>query len=227
MDGGRESSQRRSDEPAVTVVMITRDRREDALRSVGQLGELPDAPPIVVVDNGSSDGTVAALSRRPGVSVIAARENLGAAGRNLGAEQAHTRYVAFADDDSWWAPDALPTAARLLDEHPRLGGLVARTLVGATERDDPLNELLAAAPVGRDADLPGPTALGFLACASIVRRQAFLDVGGFHRRYGGGGGGPPLAPHPLAARRPFAYLPPPIPPPPPANRGRAPPRPAP
>ena len=38
---------------------------------------------------------------------------------------------------------------------------------------------MAAAPLGRDPDLPGPSILGFLACAVVVRRSAFLDVGGF------------------------------------------------
>src|SRR5690242_15473040 len=110
--------------------MITRDRRDAALRAVAELTALPDAAPIIVVDNGSSDGTVDALSPLPGVTVLAERANLGAAGRNVGARHAQTPYVAFADDDSWWAPGALASAVRILDQHPRLGGLVARTLVG-------------------------------------------------------------------------------------------------
>jgi GT2 family glycosyltransferase len=35
------------------------------------------------------------------------------------------------------------------------------------------------APLGTPHDLPGPAVLGFLACASIVRRAAFLASGGF------------------------------------------------
>ena len=38
---------------------------------------------------------------------------------------------------------------------------------------------MAAAPLGQEPDLPGPSVLGFLACAAVVRRSAFLDVGGF------------------------------------------------
>jgi GT2 family glycosyltransferase len=37
------------------------------------------------------------------------------------------------------------------------------------------------------AGLPGLPVLGFLACGAIVRRDAFLAAGGFHRRYGIGG----------------------------------------
>jgi hypothetical protein len=50
-----------------------------------------------------------------------------------------------------------------------------------------LNELLAEAPLGTDTDLPGPSVLGFLACAAIVRRRPYLDAGGFHPRFGVGG----------------------------------------
>jgi GT2 family glycosyltransferase len=38
---------------------------------------------------------------------------------------------------------------------------------------------MAASPLGTDADLPGPSVLGFLACGAIVRRSAYLEVGGF------------------------------------------------
>jgi GT2 family glycosyltransferase len=44
---------------------------------------------------------------------------------------------------------------------------------------DPLSAAMAQARLGRDPDLPGPNILGFLACASVVRRSAFLQQGGF------------------------------------------------
>jgi GT2 family glycosyltransferase len=36
-------------------------------------------------------------------------------------------------------------------------------------------------------DLPGPPLLGFIACGAVVRRDAFLEVGGFDARLGVGG----------------------------------------
>jgi GT2 family glycosyltransferase len=33
----------------------------------------------------------------------------------------------------------------------------------------------------------GPRVLGFVACGAVVRRSAYLEVGGFHPRYGVGG----------------------------------------
>jgi 3',5'-cyclic AMP phosphodiesterase CpdA len=52
-------------------------------------------------------------------------------------------------------------------------------LVGAEQRLDPLSAELATAPLGSDPAGAGPDVLGFAACAAVVRRSAFLEVGGF------------------------------------------------
>ncbi|HEX2144572.1 MAG TPA: glycosyltransferase family 2 protein, partial [Glycomyces sp.] len=62
---------------------------------------------------------------------------------------------------------------------PRLGLVAARTLVGEERAEDPMNAALAASPLGTPEGMPGPAVLGFLACAAVVRRQAFLEAGGF------------------------------------------------
>lgn len=91
-----------------------------------------------------------------------------------------TSYVALSDDDSWWEPGALAKAATILDAHPRLGLIAARTLVGAESTPDPVNALMVASPL-KSAGLPGPRVLGFLGCAAVIRKEAFLGVGGFSR----------------------------------------------
>jgi glycosyltransferase involved in cell wall biosynthesis len=133
----------------------------------------------VVLDNASVDDTAGEAEAFPDVQVLRLNRNLAAAARNLGVALARTPYVAFSDDDSWWAADALPEAERVLDACPRLGLVAGRTLVGADERDDPVNELMATSPLGHHPELPGPSVLGFLACAAIVRRDAYLQAAGF------------------------------------------------
>lgn len=96
-----------------------------------------------------------------------------------GVGPASTPYVAFADDDSWWAPGALQGAADLFGVRPRLGLLAARILVGSEIVLDPVCHQMGRSVLGRAADLPGPSLLGFLACAAMVRREAFCAVGGF------------------------------------------------
>ncbi|MEU2422084.1 glycosyltransferase [Streptomyces sp. NPDC007851] len=165
----------------VTVAVITRDRCASLLRTLDALGTLPERPPVVVVDNGSDQATRQAVRHHGyGARVLSPGHNTGALGRNLAVLDADTPYVAFSDDDSWWAPGALSRAADLLDAHPRLALLAARTLVGPEGTEDPLNAVLAASPLPAEPDLPGRPVLGFLACACVVRREAFLAAGGFH-----------------------------------------------
>lgn len=164
------------------MVIATRDRRDELCRTLGRLTALPERPPVIVVDNGSADGTAETVRRRyPDVTVIRLRRNRRAAARTLGARRAATRYVAFSDDDSWWDPSALDRAVAVLEANPAAGAVTGRTLVGPDWRDDPINAVLAASP------LPGARVLGFLGCALVVRRDAFLACGGYRRLVGIGG----------------------------------------
>jgi GT2 family glycosyltransferase len=164
----------------VTVVIATRNRRTSLERTLRALHTDPVPPSVIVVDNGSVDGTPDMVAVRfPQVRVMVLDRNAGAVARNVGVAAASTPYVAFADDDSWWAPGALTRAARHLDDAPRLALLAARTHVGAAERLDPMSAFMAQAPLGTAGDLPGPSVLGFLACAAVVRRDPFLACGGF------------------------------------------------
>jgi N-acetylglucosaminyl-diphospho-decaprenol L-rhamnosyltransferase len=159
--------------PDVTIVVATRDRADELRRSLAR-----HTAPVIVVDNASADGT-AEVAEEAGARVLRLPRNLGAAARNIGAQEAATRYVAFADDDSWWAPGALDRAVEILDAHPRTALLAARVLVGEEERLEPVSEAMARSPLGRPDGQPGPAVLGFLACSAIVRRDAYLDAGGF------------------------------------------------
>jgi GT2 family glycosyltransferase len=172
----------------VSVVIVTRNRCRSLLATVERLSHLPEAPPIIVVDNGSTDGTVEALRAAfPQVSVLAWPDNIGAAGRNLGVALASTPYVAFCDDDSWWEAGALERASTILDADPRIGLIAGRVIVEPAGKVDPTCHLMARSPIPPPAGFEGVPVLGFLACASVIRRQAFWEVGGFHRRLGVGG----------------------------------------
>ncbi|OXM57232.1 glycosyl transferase [Amycolatopsis thailandensis] len=163
-----------------TVVVATRDRVTELERTLTALTALRPVPPVIVVDNGSSDGTADRAAEFPGVHVVRLPRNIGVAARNLGVALARTPYVAFSDDDSWWAEDALTESERILDGHADVGLVAAKTLVGEEEREDPVVPLMADSPLGRPAGLPGPAVLGFLACSAIVRREAYLQVEGFN-----------------------------------------------
>jgi GT2 family glycosyltransferase len=191
----------------VGVVVITYQRREEALAAVGRLVALPERPPVVLVDNGSTDGTADAVRAYfPQVDVVALTENLGAVGRNIGVRRLSTPYVAFCDDDTWWEPGSLSRAAEVLDVYPRVGVLNARIVVEPAGVEDPIVAELRESPVPGPDWLPGPALGSFLAGASVVRREAFERCGGFSPRLWLGGEEELLATDLLTAGWELCYL---------------------
>ena len=75
----------------------------------------------VVVDNGSTDGTIELVRKRFPEAVLLERENRGlAAGWNVGLAAAPApRYYLFLNADAWLAGDALARLVAFADEHPR------------------------------------------------------------------------------------------------------------
>ena len=168
---------------ATTFVIATRDRAPELIAVLLRLLDTTPCP-IVVVDNASSDDSVGRATQLGHTSggrlrVVPLQRNVGAVARNIGVTQAETPFIAFCDDDSWWESAAIPAAEGLFARHATVGLLAGRTVVEPDRGDDPMVAELAASPLGHVDGLPGPSILGFLACTSIVRRTAFLGVGGF------------------------------------------------
>ena len=153
------------------VVIVTRNRKANVLEV---LEKMRDGHPVVVVDNGSDDGTTEAVRTVPGVRAIALERNLGSAARNVGVAALATRYVAFCDDDSWWEPGAVSCACKRADGDASIGAVVGRVVVEPSGQPCPVTEAIEASR----------SVTGFLACSVLVRRDAFTSVGGFHPHFG-------------------------------------------
>ncbi len=168
----------------ISILIVTRNRVETLLDTLYHLTMLPEQAPILVVDNQSTDGTVERVRAAfPAVTVLAQTENQGVNARNIGVQAAQTPLVAFCDDDSWWEPDALSKAVRYFAQYPHVGVLAGRVLLGKEERLEPVCEAMRGSPLTSERPLPGPAILGFVCCAVVVRRTAFVAVGGFNQRF--------------------------------------------
>lgn len=79
--------------------------------------ELPAAE-VIVVDDGSPDGTAALLASEPRVSVLRQANRGMAAARNAGLAAARGELLAFLDHDDRWPADKLAWQVAFLRDHP-------------------------------------------------------------------------------------------------------------
>jgi GT2 family glycosyltransferase len=115
----------------LSIVIVTWNAREvllDCLDSIhreilSRADEGRIETETLVVDNGSRDGSVAAVrERHPWAEVIALPENIGfAAGNNVGLRRAKGRHAVLLNSDTVVLPDALERCVRYLDAHPEVG----------------------------------------------------------------------------------------------------------
>jgi GT2 family glycosyltransferase len=109
----------------ISVAVVSFNTREILRRCLQTLeaeaGEIRTE--ILVVDNGSRDGSAEMVSREfPGVRLVAAGRNLGfAAANNLAIQQSSGRYVVLLNSDAFLCPGALAKAVEHMDREPRTG----------------------------------------------------------------------------------------------------------
>ena len=136
--------------PRYTVVIPTFERRDVVVGSVTALVEQRYDPgfEVVVVVDGSTDGTAAALRalQVPFPLQVVEQPNLGAArARNNGARCARGEVLLFLDDD-------MRAAADLLSAHDRAHARGADVVVGHVPLDPSSPRTFLAAGVGEWAD---------------------------------------------------------------------------
>jgi len=193
-----------SDAPRVAVVVVSYETRETLLEGLAALDGEP-ATSVVVVDNASRDGSVAAVRERfPGVRLIANPENVGfARACNQGARASGAPFLLFLNPDATLAPESLRALAALLDGRPEVGVVGPRTrgasgTIQVSTGDDlsPLAELrqrrLVRGVACRDASVLAEVEARHAverevdwvsgACL-LIRRQAFDAVSGFDERF--------------------------------------------
>jgi len=168
----------------LSVVVISRNEGAELRRTVENLEDtLPAGGEIVVVDDGSTDGSAAHLARRRGRVKLKRAQNLGVArARNWGARVSRGAVVVFADAhirlaSLWWRP--------LLEilEDPKVGGAAPAVthLKPTTYRGYGLRltgpDLDAKWLTRRSIDpFPVPILPG---CCLAMRREVFEATGGW------------------------------------------------
>lgn len=105
-------------EPLVSAIIATYNRADivgEAIESI--LGQTYKNMEVLVVDDGSTDGTHEALRRFGNRIRVVRQENAGpGAARNRGIEVARGELIAFLDSDDIWMPTKLERQVRLLEK---------------------------------------------------------------------------------------------------------------
>ena len=107
---------------AVSVIIPTFNRKQEVIRAVSSiLSQSFTDFEIIVVDDGSSDGTKTALDQfRDRITYIAHTTNRGvSAARNTGIKQARDPFIAFLDSDDYWLAEKLAVQIDFFNHHPQ------------------------------------------------------------------------------------------------------------
>ena len=167
------------DSPSVTVVVPVKDRRERMLRCLDALLalEYPNYD-VLVLDNGSSDGTAEACREHARDADVPVRVEVidGTVGklRNRAAELSDSDLLAFTDSDCMPAPGWLAAGTWPFRDRPRVG------VVQGTTLPEPGVEFEGWAATIEVTEWSGL----YESCNLIVRREALAAADGFDEQVG-------------------------------------------
>lgn len=110
---------------------------DECLNSLFSADAPSEGVEVIVVDNASSDGSVAMVGAKyPQAILIASDENLGfSAANNRGSAVATGEYLLFLNSDTVVGQDALTKPLEFMRENPQVGALTVRLVYPNGERD--------------------------------------------------------------------------------------------
>lgn len=156
-----------TDHPSISVIIPVYNGERflaEAIRSVLEQTLPPDE--IIVVDDGSTDGSATVAAQHEGVCVLQQLNRGPGAALNLAIEHASGQLLAFLDADDRWLADKLEKQ------------------VAALMADPTLDMIFGHVRQFHDTDSPtGEAQAGISRCAMLVHRVAFDRVGPFTERF--------------------------------------------
>lgn len=149
---------------------------------------------VLVMDNGSSDGSAEKTASLPGVTVRMLSMNWGfAGGNNLAMSECDTEFVALLNPDAFPEPDWLEKLLVAARAHPDVAAFGCRQMVERAEGVvDGLGDVYHfSGRVRRRGHMRVLRSLDLVPCeifspcagAALYRRDALVNVGGFDKDY--------------------------------------------
>jgi GT2 family glycosyltransferase len=165
--------------PRVSVVVVSRNRAALLRRCLESIEASSDRSTlqVIVVDNGSSDGSAQIGDDFPNDQMIRLPKNFGLTkGLNLGWRAADAEYVLFLHDDTEIEPSTIATLAATLDSNPDAAA-VCPLLVDSEGRPAPQLGTLPPSGEWRPAIVTSdPVAVEFPRGAALMVRVFFIKA---------------------------------------------------
>jgi len=158
---------------------------EESLRSALEQTYAPME--VIVVDDGSTDGTLDRVRKFADRVEVLRQENAGAfVARNAGAAKAKGAFLAFQDADDVWEPHKIERQMEVFRRHPEVD-VVATWGAEIDENGRRISRGLKKPPVVFDEVVDLERTLlaygNFVPLStSVVRRHVFFEAGGFYTR---------------------------------------------
>jgi len=165
----------------LTVIIPTRNRRELLLEALGSLLSVEDpAKEVIVVDDGSTDGTTEAVLAYGSPVRLLSQPNKGpGAARNAGAQSASGEYLAFLDSDDLWFPWTIGVYEQIIAKTGAafIAGRPFR--FRKSEELERVSREQAQWEVFPDYLASGDTWRWWGCSSFVIKRETFLEVKGF------------------------------------------------
>ena len=160
------------DAPLVSVIVPVYNAEKYLAATLGGVIAQDYRPiEVLVVDDGSTDGSGDIARGFPEVRYFHQPNQGPAVARNVGIENARGELIAFLDADDTWMPTKLSLQVRYLLDHPETTFVLARqriVLDAGVERPSWLKE-----------ELLTEDSVGYLPSTLLTRRSVFEQIGGF------------------------------------------------
>jgi GT2 family glycosyltransferase len=175
--------------PEILTIVVTYNAMKWLDRCLGSLSESEVPTDVIVIDNGSVDGTCEYIAGNyPDVLLTRSEENLGfGKANNVGFRYAlehQYRYVYLMNQDAWVYKDTLSVLTSAMDSDSSIGILSPMQMAASGDRPDMRFEKKC--PAEALEDISGPMASGkvyetkfVMAAHWMISRECLQKVGGF------------------------------------------------
>jgi GT2 family glycosyltransferase len=181
--------------PRAAIIIPVYNEWRTTLRCLAALQQhtTPQIFEVIVVDDGSTDSTPGLLADCAGVTVVTLKRNQGfIAACNAGATRATAEYLVFLNNDTQVQPGWLQSLLYTFDQHPEAGLVGSRLVYPSGRQQEAGGIIFSDGSAWNYGHLDDPRKPEYSyarqpdyvsGAAFAIRRQTFLDLGGFDRAF--------------------------------------------